>query len=133
MTNPNKPAGVQGVLLALAEKCEAATGPDRELDAEIWLHLPGQEDHAWKHGGDRFKHARQIAGCGFVPALTASIDAALTLVPDERKWEVSSWGPSAVILNELGGHDHYAIAATPALALCEASLRARAALASEAR
>lgn len=78
-------------LLALAERCEAATGPDRELDVAIALAcgivrerdgncLYGHRDFSvmvlergyYDHDG----HAPEL------PAYTASLDAAMTLVPE---------------------------------------------------
>jgi len=116
-------------LLRLADEVAAATGPDTVLDAAIWVHLPEQAAHAWKHGGDKFKHARQIAGCAFVPLYTASIDAAMTLVPaHDVGWRMDWSGRRAIVRIGFGGFPETieAWAATPALALCAAALRARA-------
>lgn len=59
---------------------EAATGPNRDLDAEIWLlATPG-------------------AASGYlivVPEFTASLDAALTLVPNARYLVIQSGTQSA--------------------------------------
>lgn len=114
----------RAALLALAERCEAATGPDRELDRLlIPPELHGTPAPYWS-----------VNDCGdAVPAnFTASIDAALTLVPEGweriqqeqvrmsdgsiRCWaSVDSWPASPKRC------------ATPALAICAAALRARAA------
>ena len=100
-------------LVELAERCEAAEGPDRELDDSI-----------------RFI-TRQPFNAHQEPSYTASIDAALTLVPEGHHWQVGIG-----IETEFGHRDSaYAwcsqsdcgelnIAATPALALCVAALRA---------
>lgn len=96
-------------LLKLAERCEAATGPDYEIDAQIadaigkgsWYAVGNP---AWK--------------------FTASLDAAMTLVPEGCHW----WMPfpnEARIAND----EHVLTplpqrCATPALALCAAALRA---------
>ena len=115
-------------LLKLAEKCEQATGPDRELDAEIAAEL------GWKEASALFWHdgyqAREL------PRFTRSIDAALTLVPEGCVFMVANTGvdgPKADMTQSsaiVGPPDDTAIdyttAATPALALCAASLRARA-------
>jgi hypothetical protein len=94
-------------LLALADRCEQAAGPDRELDAEIarFLVLTGAEDIARSRYGWSY--------------FTASLDAAVTLVPEGCGWmvmknvaKVGRWPKRA---------------STPALALCAAALRARAA------
>lgn len=130
-------------LLKLAERCEAATGPDRSLDCAIavaaadYFLLPpkwdggpvgygyfdadGAEVHPG-HGGDQL-----------VKRYTASLDAAMTLVPEGMKlvldthhmivtlyeyWPISS-------PEDEGFASYQAEAATPALALCAAALRAR--------
>lgn len=106
----------------LIERIEAATGPDRELDQQIWF-----EDHSAKTGA--------VAGWSADPPhFTASLDAAMTLLDDSYVWGVSKQERNP-------GHDYYyqasampfgpiapgeAKAATPALALCAAALRARA-------
>lgn len=125
-------------LLELAARVEAATGPDRELDLLIAkalgfraLHLafiPGGSDLAWDPRG---------SGCGFVVEhYTASLDAALSLVPEglriaaiaeqffedlDHPWLVKlGFRDRAGGLPTAGGR-------TPALALTAACLRARAA------
>ena len=91
-------------LIAALEKAE---GPSRELDAEIRKHVPGD----------------------YLPAFTASLDAALTLVPDRRAWEIKStyWSadkrPAACVVRP-DGVRRYGLGATPAIALCIAALRA---------
>ncbi len=112
-------------LLELADRCEAATGPDHNLDAMI--------------------HARDgIEGIGYssaAPAYTASLNAAMTLVPEGMNWMAGNRNqPLARAyvengeLHFLGGQAknpalrwHECVAATPALALCAAALRALAA------
>ena len=121
-------------LMELASRVEAGEGPDRELDAAIWLHLPEQEGHAWKHGGDRYKHAHQIAGCGFVPAYTGSLDAAMSLVSkgvgdDFLRADLTRTYQGegrCVLLDTLSGDDWYGEARTLPVAICVAALRARA-------
>ena len=93
----------------LATRIEQAEGPSRELDAEIATIF------GWTPAHDLV-----------CPAYTASLDAAMTLVPDGTNVH-------AVILDkgltriELNGTTKYlkVDAATPALALCAAALRAR--------
>ena len=90
----------------LADKIEALEGPDRETDHAIHYALG-------LSGGSKF--------------YTASLDAAMTLVPEQAVWLVRWAGEE----NEAGatvgeGEDYYkAIGKTPALALCAAALRAR--------
>jgi hypothetical protein len=90
-------------LLELALRCEATTGPDTALDLEIRdaLGLPWRADHL---------------------RYTASLDGAVTLVPEGAQWTLTVDGPR--FLAHVSGFT--ATAATPALALCSAALRARA-------
>lgn len=124
------------VLLDLAERCERATGPDRELDYEIaaavnlWLaeqaysRVPG--DNGWYSETPFIKGANKVAPSS---DYTASIDAAMTLVPEGLHWVLKSSDPKAVA--RIGGWKtgNYRIigadAATRTLALCAAALRAR--------
>jgi hypothetical protein len=121
----------RATLLALAERCEQAAGPDRELDAEIarFLVLAGAEDIARSRYGWSY--------------FTASLDAAVTLVPVEMPrnlrpgewwWMLETWPDEcrASVHYENGDPailEESAKAATPALALCAAALRARAGMA----
>jgi hypothetical protein len=101
-------------LLELAERCEKATGPDDALD---WA-------------------AAEAIGCAPGLPYSASLDAAMTLVPDGYEWGCGSWGnpdtdgPWAWCATRQQSADNdldYGKAATPALALCAAALKARAA------
>lgn len=114
-------------LLELAERCEKAEGPDRELDRLIGATIYQLEVGRTVPG---------IEGC-YSPEYTASLDAALTLAPEG--WPVfhlfnCHLGPDRWIWEaDLAPQRSYADilrgqAATPALALCAASLRARASL-----
>jgi hypothetical protein len=124
-------------LEALAARVEAATGASFMLDAEIGLAV---------FGGRRTDVDGVIAVEGramLVKPYTASLDAAMSLVPEGLRLTLSEWddekhlrpkGPWQAILSRPGcdasfdamrGYrcDH---AATPALALTAACLRARA-------
>ncbi len=117
-------------LLALAERCEQATGPDKELDFTI-------DGFMLKHGPetDRIRNPR------YVLPYTASLDAAVTLVPEGWRWKAilrdsirgENTGEGYVHngrLHMTGDYRGFSnFAATPALALCAAALRARAAMA----
>jgi hypothetical protein len=94
-------------LLSLAERCEQAAGPDRELDVAIarFLVLTRAEDIARSRYGWSY--------------FTASLDAAVMLVPDGCGWMVMKNVAKVGRWPKRG--------ATPALALCAAALRARAA------
>lgn len=146
-------------LLKLAERCEEATEADRELNALIWCALRGVKyrghNVAYQYM-DRDnpltqvefteppKRSVRVSGSSVLPhalPYTASLDAAMTLVPEGWGWLVSQPNEKAIasgllkertpVLGEVqyGCEQRYAVAAaTPALALCAAALRARAAL-----
>lgn len=98
-------------LAILAARCEAATGPDRMLDSDIAdlcnVEMPDDPVDWPEH-------------------YTASLDAALSLVPEGHGWSYGTHmkrdpvGPAAYVDGCSG------IGATPALALCVAALRSRA-------
>ncbi len=123
-------------LLALAERCEQAAESDRELDVAIaraldWKPLYRDDYSKWwppAAVADAREKKRSILHHP-LPAFTASLDAAIALVPEGWTWGkffggsaecVSISGPS--ILFERGLNDK------PALAICAAALRARAAM-----
>lgn len=112
----------------LIKRLEAATGPDRELDIAIDRALfpesyarpsdPTPVDLPEDFGKDAMSMMMHPA-----PAYTASIDAALTLVPEGARWDVQRDRTAAFasIDGVTTGR-----CATPAIALCIAALRARA-------
>mgnify|MGYP003532425894 FL=1 len=107
-------AGERERLLALALRCEKAEGPDRELDAAImrlFANSVESDDGDWWYGPHDEMPRK-------VPAFTASLDAALTLVPEECGWMVMGCAAKVGRQPSRG--------ATPALALASAALRARA-------
>jgi hypothetical protein len=137
-------------LLALAARVEAAEGADRALDAEIalaagWKQL--RQAQAWwrpEHVAEARKRRKAlwVWGPTQLPAFTASLDAAASLVPKKclyfvrTLWDESgkagyagvtryTAAPKRVFINETAG-----VAASPALALTAAALRA---IAEEAR
>lgn len=113
----------------LIERLEKATEGSRELDADIFEVI----------GGELYQRARVLAAkpCGapedtiteaargYAPRYTTSVDAALTLVPEGRLWSIGSrvkvGGFVAVLDQDSKSHT----GATPPLALCIATLRAR--------
>lgn len=130
-------------LLDLAARCEAAEGPDANLDLDIHGYIRvgkawTSEERSWMHFHGEFL------------SYTASLDAAMMLVPENHNWLVRSDGAFANVSRKDAtntttvwedeptsqewldaeayrqGH-RYGNAATPALALCAAALRARAA------
>lgn len=125
----------------LAVRCEAASGADRMLDAEIHVALYGFPQRPYNLAmGCRPKGSADLDRMTWlstwgVSAFTRSLDAALTLVPegwklrqinfsgpcaDDRKWHLNLHGGSEGQDCFTGRGD-----ATPALALCAAALRAR--------
>lgn len=106
---------------ALAARCEAATGPDRELEWAIFVAV--HPDKVTVKRSHRYLYDEQY---------TRSLDAAMTLVPEGMVWSLNTFGnppnASGYVMNERGEQwrckDY---PATPALALCAASLRACAA------
>ena len=123
-------------LLALAARVEAAQGADRELDALIY---DAVGHFAWwdaikvvKRSPDRHEALMMnVRASNFAP--TASLDAAASLVPEGWRWSVetlSSAGPLGLCEHwpQSGQRHPYTRgeAATPALALTAAALRARA-------
>lgn len=110
----------------LIERIEAASGPDRELDFRLFEIVRTDAEH-----------------CGYIegkpyPDYTASVDDALRLVPAEHGVDLTFWPlrNRARILPlyqdgdrwlHRGSDPHFcADAATPALAICAAALKARA-------
>ncbi len=127
----------------LAALCEGASGPDRELDCLIGVAIGQFFTEPNKGWPDRLDYYRRNAdgsvsmpGHGFdqmVPAYTASLDAAMTLIPPsyrlgtlvELAGPEPRWAAKLFNRGKAGGLPASG-AATPALALCVASLRARA-------
>jgi hypothetical protein len=108
-------------LIGLAERCERAAGPLRELEMDI---------HDAILGRDHTPNSFQTDGSR-IARYTASLDAAMTLVPEGLVWSLNTFGnpskASAYVMNEQGEQwrcNDYP--ATPALALCAAAMRARA-------
>lgn len=128
-------------LLELAAKVEAAEGPDRELDAEIWLACtPGATRDQWSYihnATGRECHVDETRDAShrlvIIPAYTSSVDAAMMLVPEGWFWRVghSTLYAGWAHLNRKHPDfcnredEHSAQAAAPALALTAASLKAR--------
>lgn len=111
-------------LLELADRCEAASGPDRAIDGAIREALGLPDRH-------RIANGMVIDGYGFgtpIPEYTASLDAAMTLVDLDQGFDLIGPMQGSGLWQAGCGEDgrEQADAATPALALCAASLRARA-------
>ncbi len=103
--------------LALADRCEREEA-SRELDAAIFRAT------GWEG-----------VNMAYVPHLTSSLDAAVTLVLPEHAWSISQLQPQyEACVSGIDGRflvrediEKYSTAKTAALALCAAALRARAA------
>jgi hypothetical protein len=109
-------------LLELAELCQKATGPDRELDAHIHYQIMGLDQ---VYDVATFL-ASDIAG-SHPKHYTSSFDAAISLVPAAHDWIVAS------VNGQVGGTPYACVgsakehfAETPVLSLVLAALRARA-------
>ena len=126
-------------LLRLAELCEKAEGADRELDALAYFVRAGidpirRDGALWASSGDHDGQSYLVMYAGkpgtvrdFVPRYTASLDAAMTLVPEGWSKSVMD-ADNGDALAELWTYTANAEtrAKTWPLALCAAALRARA-------
>lgn len=123
-------------LLKLAERVEALSGPDREVDARIWCALNGKKyvSHWREYDGpntrvEYIEPPKRTPFASSTVALqwTASLDAAMTLVPEGCGWSLvqatyeKSYG--CIESGDDRTPDLEARAATPALVLCAAALR----------
>ena len=117
-------------LLKLAERVEALSGPDREVDSEIdrlTFRGPFEARLCGCMGNCLPGHPAYNGACVSVPHYTASLDAAMTLVPEGCGWSLvqatyeKSYG--CVESGDDRTPDLEARAATPALVLCAAALR----------
>lgn len=136
----------------LITRLEKATGPDRELDALIWCAVFAPKtayvkqspiNGAWCiYNGESYRNPGQPAlwedNNSRVQPVTSSIDAAMTLVPEKHYWTVSAGlddnGPPRGLEGSFSAECPpvpFSItprtwAKHPAIALCIASLKARA-------
>jgi hypothetical protein len=123
-------------LLALAERVERAAGPDRALDETIYLAVGAERlsNNQWRRPF-REKEGIVIHGDGLVPYYTGSLDTALSLLPARHDWSLHADNGEAIAgcqpASEDGCDCADCRAATPALALLAAILRARAAMEQE--
>lgn len=120
----------------LIARIESADGPDRELDAELMA-----ISHDWKiralTKGSTYRDwcwvnretGKWVTTSRQGYEYTASIDAALTLVPDDLAWHISGGERRGGYVSIESGDDRVpefkGLAATPALALAAAALKAR--------
>ncbi len=139
----------KAALLALADRVEALIGPDRMIDAEIaWL--TKWRWAGWEEGDlaiedrdlaavqDRVQHGHNSVWLD-LPRYTSSLDAAETLIPDAWNWMAGNRNQPLARAYVENGHPAFVgfgaslnpnrlwfevVAATPALALAAAALRA---------
>lgn len=135
-------------ILALADRVEKAEGPSYALDCAIWDAIyPGERvarfEKLTAKGQPYHKRLGPADLDGYVQplrAFTASLDAAMTLVPENHAVDLTMWGAMwggkhrARVLPlhkdgerwlHHGSDPHFCVnASTPALALTAASLRA---------
>lgn len=113
-------------LLELAARCETAERPDQELFDTAFVAVHGPKPPR-VHGGSTDLGNWLASYNRFYDLMKSEawLDAALMLVPERGVWTVASAsaaidaGPYAAV------DEHIAEAATPALALCAAALRAK--------
>jgi len=129
-------------IIALASRCEQATGPDRQLDVEIVAAITpgivGIERGPLDGSGDDYLFVFDPPRAWseswlLVPRYTGSLDAALTLVPDGHAISLHIDADGTVIAGCMpddgdGCTDADICASNAPLALCAAALRARAAM-----
>lgn len=107
-------------------RLEAATGADRELDAEIWLVVESRIVPLWPHWD---VDDREM----MTPRYTASLDAAMTLVPvytdedGEHPYDyiIEHTNGGLTIAARVGQQSDPSFGDTAPLAICIASLKAR--------
>lgn len=110
----------------LIERVERAEGPERRLNADLLLALGwfGDKKGALDPKGNRVST---------IPDYLGSVDAAMTLLGPEAFWRLGHDGEgpdpalfkAEVLSPMLHRLPYVSICATPALALCAASLKAR--------
>lgn len=145
----------KALLLRIAERCEKEE-PSRELDASIVVALDLRPDWCSREGGVIWIDKKTIINgepairinalggrnsqgnppIGAYLAYTTSLDAAITLVPDRLGWMIRDYrdGAASVLVNyspRAAMKQDVCVASNPALALCAAALKARAALSSD--
>lgn len=109
----------KGIVMTLPEliaALEAATEPSREIDNEVDILA---YEMGWR--------AERIMIPDTTPLYTASLDAALSLMPDGAEWfrERGANGSMSMVVDGPSRWAEAGQGATPALALCIAALKAR--------
>jgi hypothetical protein len=118
----------------LIERLEKATGPDRHLNALIYLDVVEPSLRASWRAPNGVGPEGYYARIG--PRYTESIDAALTLVPSSAQWSLEAdtawvrWMGKDDVEEAQGGFNGREGTCT-ALALCIAAIKARAAISNQ--
>jgi hypothetical protein len=121
----------------LLERLKAATGPDREIDAEVDCAIRYPDKRPARHDdfGGRLEvrpgHIKSRLGLREAARYTSSLDAAKIAVPDGHDYMLNSaqryavvWRTDAVPRTTMA-HTSQAIAPTLELALCAAAVARR--------
>lgn len=122
---------------ALVEKLEALSAPCRECEEAIYEAI-GNCNHkryeCYSVQGDSGQTCldcgKDLYGADSAPRYTASIDAAMTLVPEGYVWSINTFAEPSRASAYLVRHDNCYVrtneqfCATPAIALCIAALKA---------
>jgi hypothetical protein len=123
--------------MKLSDRVEALAGPDRAIDAEIAVasgfyvyEKRGRDRQEWfypTNGESYFKRSIHYGSTGLtLERYTADLNAALSLVPEECTVSLNiDRDKQSEATLESGWDTFCGYAATPALALCAAALRAR--------
>ena len=110
----------------LITRLEAATGPNRDLDAWIAICAGIAPPVAFRPCVSLDPGTFGIGAYEIwvAPTYTASLDAALTLVPEDYDWIIGRTNGGLTIHACCGGTEEH-FGDTPAIALCIAALKAR--------
>tara|TARA_Y100000310_G_C20602926_1_gene774004 strand:+ start:231 stop:599 length:369 start_codon:yes stop_codon:yes gene_type:complete len=116
----------------LAQRIETAEGPDRALDAEIAAAVGWRVLYDKSDPNDAEPYYQPVPEMSWqtVPRYTGSLDAAMQLVPAGHNWAIDTGHKNGISAWCFDGHlwnTDASVAATPALALCAAAIRARSA------
>lgn len=129
------------MLSELIGRLEKSTGPDRELDCAIAYAVDFKcegTETTWRQLVDQIGMEYAVANATrfhsfwreAIPQFTGSVDAALTLVPEGWNWQaqgndVLGRVKPYAIMGLPGQAEADGMGASPAIALCIASLKAR--------
>ncbi len=113
--------------MTILDRLQALTGPDREVDALIYIRIgakpPAEGAFYWTSPSGTIEHY-----AASIPHFTGSIDAAMTLVPEGYDFILSGIegdysaevGPESSVV----AHTAQDIIGGPAIALCIAAIKA---------